>query len=503
METRDLITNPSLRNIFRLSWPTILSYLALLTVNIVDLYFVGGLGREAIAAVSLAGVIWFFLCSVFDGLRQATTIMISGYVGENKTDKIGLVLNFGLGLGIVLSLPIVAFSGIFSKFIYSVMSNDPEVARIGAEYLPMLLRFSFATFLFFVIEGFFRGLGNTFIPMVISAGIASLNVVLDYGLVLGRLGMPELGVKGAVIATVIAQVLGLIAGIIAIFWVKEFREVVSFDLKVNPVIDKFVRIGSEVGLFAASVQSTRCIFTAMIGHIGTLSLAAHQIASQVFYITFLPAMAFMISASIVTSALVGADKLGQIRSGCNRIIIVSMTTVTTIGIVVWLFSHKLAAIFSPTDPQVRELGAQAIKIIAIHQAISAYYFVMRGVLSGVGMADYVMVTAFIASYVWFLPLVGTVFFYWGYGLLPGYIAMVTWSVVFCVLLAWRYFSVVADTRKLRKFLRKPEIEAEGVEQGFAGMTGLSNPADILENPESGVIGSPPELESDDKTKASD
>lgn len=486
-QNRDLITNPSYKNIMRLSWPTMISYIALLTVSIVDLYFVGDLGRSAIAAVSIGGTVWWLLMNFLDGLRQATTILVAGFVGEGEDRKSGLILNLSLLIAGIISLALFFSADALSDFLHGIMTKDESVIILGRNYLPILLKGSFATLMFFSIEGFLRGLGNTFLPMLISGVVCLVNIFFNWTIVAGHLGFAKMGVRGAAMSTVWAESIGLLIGFCSIFSHKSIRKIVSAQLARGSAIFEFLKISLEVGFFALSISAARCIFTAFIGRADTLLLAAHQIANQVFSILFLPSLAFMISASIISSALVSSNQLNLIKTAVFRILVICMATMLLFGGLIWIFSPDLALAFSPTDLAVTAIASKAIKLVVIDQIICAFSLVLRGVLAGVGMAGYTMVVAFFTSFVIFLPLSWLAIFYFKLGLLGGYAMMILWTTLSMILFAKRFFWNVANSERLAHFLKKSEAEPGGVEQDFAGMTGVCNPAEVAENSEIGIL----------------
>ncbi len=486
-ENRDLITNPSYKNIMRLSWPTMISYIALLTVSIVDLYFVGDLGRSAIAAVSIGGTVWWLLMNFLDGLRQATTILVAGFVGEGQDKKSGLVLNLSLLIAGIISVVLFFSADALSDFLHGIMTSDPAVVLLGRSYLPILLKGSFATLMFFSIEGFFRGLGNTFLPMLISGVVCVVNIFFNWTIVAGHMGFTKMGVKGAAMSTVCAECIGLLIGVCSILTDKSARKVISKQFARGSAMFEFLKISLEVGFFALSISAARCIFTAFIGRADTLLLAAHQIANQVFSILFLPSLAFMISASIIASALVSSNQLDLLTTAVRRILVICMLTMLVFGGLIWFYAESLALAFSPTDLAVAKIASKAIKLVVIDQVICAFSLVLRGVLAGVGMAGYTMVVAFFSSVVIFLPLAWLVIFQFKLGLLGGYIAMIFWTLLSTALFSYRYFWTVANSERFSAFLKKTQGEPGGVEQDFAGMTGVCNPAEVAENSEIGIL----------------
>ncbi len=468
---KEIITNPSYLNILKISWPTMASYTALLMVSLCDLYFVGSLGREAIAAVAIGTSIWTLLLNVIDGFRQATTILVAKFVSQEQPEHIAYVFQVSLACTTVVSALLFLFADQLSGFVYNLMTNDPQVMRLGKDYFPILLKFSFATIIFFSLEGWLRGYGNTFTPMVIIATVGIINCFLDWAMVQGRVGFPNMGVKGVATATGIAEVTGLIIGIIYLVFNKQSRNFLRFSPKLHHTAKEFIQISLEVGLFALSINSAKSIFNAIVGKASTVMLAAHQIADQVFFILYQPIMAFMVTASILTSALASTKQIEMIQTTTNRCLGICLGIVTICGSILWIATPWLAHAFSPHDSQVSALAIKAIKIVIFNQVLGAYYLIMRGTLSGVGMSFYAMIAAFASSYLCFLPLAWTLIHYYDFGLVGGYTALTTWTLVSCIMFAWRYYSTVIKPEKLHEFL-KHSPKPNPTEKDFSGMTGL-------------------------------
>ncbi|MCK4498998.1 hypothetical protein KAU11_00710, partial [Candidatus Babeliales bacterium] len=161
-------TNLSISNIIRLAWPTILSNAVLLIVCLVDLYFVGKIGTNAIVAVSLAVVTWWTIANFFEGLRHGTIILAARLFGEGKHDKISQVLNSGIFFSVIFGIILALLAGPITRLVYKYMTQNDEVRRLGIEYLPVILYSAISVFFFYVVEGFLRGLKSVLLPTILS-----------------------------------------------------------------------------------------------------------------------------------------------------------------------------------------------------------------------------------------------------------------------------------------------------------------------------------------------
>ncbi|MCK4500017.1 hypothetical protein KAU11_05930, partial [Candidatus Babeliales bacterium] len=239
---------------------------------------------------------------------------------------------------------------------------------------------------------------------------------------------------------------GLLALLVLIFN-KEIREFVGVRRGFRDSIREYARVAFDVGIYSGSVYLATFFFAGIMSWISIQTVAAHQVANQVFFISYLPPVGFMLTASILIGHLIGEGRADLIKSATYKIMALCISSVTVISIFTFLFARPLAGLFSPMDLTVVNMATKAIKFVAINQVCCAVYLVLRGALTGAGETSYVMYMGLVSGYAVFLPAAYMLSIFFGYGLMGGYVALWIWTLTSCSLFGYRF---ITKTIKLQQ-----------------------------------------------------
>jgi putative MATE family efflux protein len=178
------------KGLFVISLPIIVSNLLQSVLEIVDMYFVGRLGAEALAGVAMSMTLMMVLATFVIGLVTATTAFIARHYGAEEYDVIGTIIQHALFIGLVFSL-ILAVCGIFfSADLLRLLGADAAVTAAGAPYLTILFVGSFTMIELWIVTTSFQSCGNAVTPMIIMVGVNILNIILNPLLIFGMAGFP-------------------------------------------------------------------------------------------------------------------------------------------------------------------------------------------------------------------------------------------------------------------------------------------------------------------------
>ncbi|MCK9526691.1 MAG: MATE family efflux transporter, partial [Limnochordia bacterium] len=187
--------------------PIMVQNLIFNSFTLVDNILVGGLGEVNIAAVGVANKFTFIFMLFLFGINSGTNIFSAQYWGKRDLEGVRRVLGLSLGLGLMVSIPFTLTALLAPHIIIDIFSNDPEVIRLGAQYLTIVG----LTFPINAIASSFsmqsRGVGRAKVPLVASSVGFLLNAFLDYALIYGKFGFPQMGIQGAALATLVSKVL--------------------------------------------------------------------------------------------------------------------------------------------------------------------------------------------------------------------------------------------------------------------------------------------------------
>jgi putative MATE family efflux protein len=431
----------SLKKIIQLTFPTLLSQATLMIVTVVDMYFAGGIGTSAIAALSIAHTTWTMMVAFFEGLRLGTTIIASEYFGAKRHEDMYHVGRIGLAISAILGVVLIVFGKPISVLVYSIVVKDPEVQRLGIEYLPWILASGGFVFTTFVIDGMFRSINRVVIPTIITLITQSLNIGLNCVFVWGVsfkhnfFGVPinvvitPMGIKGIALATFVAYAVATLFAMGALYF-KGFEDLFKrLSTPFKTILKDYFKTAAGVGLHSGFRLLAMLIFNKMLGVLGNSSIASFHVAGQVFNMSYIPGLAFMFTMSSLIGKLMGAGEKSMLWHVAARVAGTALTCSVILGTTVFFSAQKIALFFSPNDMEVAMNAATLIKIVAFNQFIVMLNFMFRGYLNGTKQTGFLMMASVITTYGVFLPASYFFAIICGQGLLGAYAGIVTWNVV--------------------------------------------------------------------------
>ncbi|MBU0927372.1 MAG: MATE family efflux transporter [Spirochaetes bacterium] len=271
------------RDLLRIAVPIALQNLIASSVNMLDTVMVGRLGAVELAAVGLGNQIWFLLMLLLFGISTGAGVFTAQYWGKRDVAGIRRTtgLSMALGLGAALAFMVAAMA--FPRFILGLYSKDPEVVRIGAEYLRLAapsFPFAAASFAFSLA---LRGVERVKLPLAATVVSLATNAILNYALIFGKFGAPALGVRGAAIATVLSRVIETAIVFLGAYarkmppagTLKEFRSWGSGFLS------RFARIAAPVVVNEVLWSLGITSYNAILARVGTEAIAAYNVTSTV------------------------------------------------------------------------------------------------------------------------------------------------------------------------------------------------------------------------------
>jgi putative MATE family efflux protein len=422
------------RNIFTLSWPAVLEQLFFTVTTFVDMVMVSRLGTDSIAAVGLASILFFMFISVFAfPLRIAAQALTARFSGEGALSKIkesgGSVLFISIILGTAISL-----LGIFgSGKLMGLMGTSETVYKLGSEYLCIVLGLSLFTFIYFASAGIIRGMGDTRTPMFLMGFSNVFNVIFNYLLIFGIGIFPRLEVVGAAIATAGSYILGAIL-ILAIIHLRKKIPVGLEDIrKINrKAAQNIWKIASPAVLEFGIRRTSLFFFMKMVASLGTVALAAHQLALRIESFSFMMGIGFGIASNTLVGQSLGAKKIDLADESIKK---TSYYAIAAMSILAFLFVLKPDAVFSIFKPEaeLETIAMLAIIIAAFEQIPLAFLIVVAGGLNGAGDTKTPMIISFIGSILVRLYLAYLFAFKLGYGFAGIWMAAVCDWVVEAIL----------------------------------------------------------------------
>jgi MATE family multidrug resistance protein len=395
----------SYREVMTLAYPAVLSMLSWTAMWTADTIFVGRVGTAQQGAVGFAGTVaWTAICIV-NGTITAVQIFVAQYKGAGQHGRCGEILWQGLYFSFAAALPI-GILAFHSEWLIKALRVTPELVAFSTDYLKIRLLGAVFVFVSRGMELFLQGTGDTRTPLKVSVLANGFNILMDYVLIFGKWGFPEMGVTGAALATVLATAIQ--AGIYFYLVLGRESRSVYFPRKVSPLAPRrlihLLRVGFPVGLQWLLDMGTWTVFTTIIARLGDIQAAAHQIAVTILHVSFMPGYGISIATTTLVGQYLGAgDKKAAIRSAYTslRLAIVFMGAM---GVLFYVFRAPLVRMFNP-DPAVVATGATLLIFAAVFQVFDATGMVCSGALRGSGDTRWPMAVSIGIAWFLFVPLV--------------------------------------------------------------------------------------------------
>ena len=391
------------RQLFQLAWPSLVENLLHTMLGFVDLVFVGQLGPAAIAGVGLGNQVMFTLQILFIGLAVGNTALVARAVGAGDKREAERIAKQSLVIAALLSVVIAAIGIIFADSIIRLMGAEEQVTAIGGGFLRIVSTFSIVMGVMFIGGGTLRGSGDTRTPMLITAFINVVNIILDYLLIFGNLGFPRLGAVGSAVATTTARAIGAVL----IFYVLFKRgSILKLQLRGGwgfhrDAIARILNIGGPAAAEQIIFQVGMLFFSAIVLLLGTNELAAQQIAFNVAGISILPGFAFGVAALTLVGQNLGARNPERAEQSAWQALKSGTAWMCLMGVAFLIWRGFLVALYT-SDPEVKQLGEMLMVFIALAQPLQSTWFVLGGALRGAGDTRATLVMTFVG--VWLARL---------------------------------------------------------------------------------------------------
>lgn len=367
-----------------MAWPIIVAMLSYTVMGVADTLFVGWIGKSELAAVGLATTAILLFNALFIGTLHGSKVLCAQATGRKRPDQAKV---FGWA-GIVLAIPFglfVAASGIFGESIFALMGGSATIRALAQDYFWVAALGSVFWYVVMAVCNYFQGTGNTRMPMKIILLANAVNIALDPLFIFGFGPMPAMGVGGAAVATVIAQVSSVVVAVVV--YLSRVGLVDTSGGRRSLI--EVLRMGLPMGVRQGLIIGAWTIFTAFLARMGEDQLAAHQIALKISSLSFLPGQGLSETATILTGQYVGARRFQAAKRAFNSTLRLALGLMIACGAVYLVFAEQLVGLFN-TDPSVVVLGTQLLYVATLYQVFDAVALVATGALNGTGDTKFTM-----------------------------------------------------------------------------------------------------------------
>lgn len=379
-------TKGSIRHaIVLLAVPMILELSLESVFAVVDMFFVGRLGENAIATVGLTESVVTIVYSIAIGLSTAATAMVARRIGEKNEDGAAYAGVQIVIMSLMVTVVISVIGIVFAPNILEIMGAEPEVVKEGAVFTRIMLGGSFVIILLFLINGIFRGAGNAAIAMR-SLWLASMcNIVLCPLLIYGLGPIPSLGLKGAAIATTIGRGTGVVYQCYHLLKGSGTIQIKAKHFRLNwPLMKTLVGIAWPATFQFLIASGSWIVLAALVAKTGgTAASAGYQVALRNVVFFILPAWGLSNAAATLVGQNLGARQPDRAEKSVLLTAKYNAIFMTGVMFLFIFFAGPIISVFT-TDPEVHETGTLALRIIGSGYIFYGIGMVMANALNGAG-----------------------------------------------------------------------------------------------------------------------
>nr|WP_321508418.1 MATE family efflux transporter [uncultured Celeribacter sp.] len=399
------------KQILLLGLPLAGSQIAQFAVHMTDVIMMGWYGLDELAALVLASGFWFLLFIFLAGFAFAVMPLVATASGQGDTTTVRRATRMAIWLSVIAAVVIYPIFG-FSARVLETLGQQPHIAAMARPFLVIAGIEMVPALIVAVFRSYFSALERTRVVLVAVVGAVAVNALLNYMLIFGNFGMPELGVVGAAIASLIVNL--LMVAVLAIYAQIATPENDLFRNPFKPDWAMFrtvFRMGVPIGLTSVTEVGMFNAAALMMGWIGTASLAAHGIAMQLTSLAFMTQIGLSQAGTIRVGNALGRRDEADLRKGAKVVVFLSLLMATLSTVFFLLFPDLLVGLFiAPDEParqEVLAIGGVLVAFAALMQFSDGGQVVAISLLRGLHDTAVPM---------WFAGLS-----YWGIGLPASYL----------------------------------------------------------------------------------
>ncbi|MBX2965507.1 MAG: MATE family efflux transporter [Cyclobacteriaceae bacterium] len=390
---------------FLLGYPIMFSQLGHTLVGVADSIMVGRLGATPLAAASLANVVFHLILTFGIGISYAITPLVASADGEGNKEKIVDALRHGFLINIIAGIILFIIISSGGQLLH-FMNQPEEVVMLAIPYLNITALSIIPLMFFQTFREFAEGLSLTRVSMVVVICSNLINIVLNYLLIYGNFGFPELGLNGAGWATFIARVimaLWMAAYIFYGFRTRIYRAGFAIGNYSKKLIYKMLHIGIPAGMQYTFEVSAFGFSAIMMGWLGTSALAAHQIAINLATVSYMTTSGLAIAATIRVGNQLGRQDIPNLRLAAYSLLTLALIFMSAWAILFIAGRHFLPALYVE-NVEVFAIAAPLLIIAGLFQISDGAQVVCAGALRGLQDVKIPSLMIFVAYWVISLPL---------------------------------------------------------------------------------------------------
>jgi MATE family multidrug resistance protein len=434
------------RALLTLGLPLVGSHLAQMMLHVTDTVMLGWYGVLELASVVLGASTFFIIFILGSGFGQAVMPMVAQALGRGdevqvrRDTRMGLWLSIGFG---VVCYPVFWWS----ESLLLGLGQQPDVSAMAQAYLRIAGQGMIPALLVMALKSYLAALEKTQVVLWITVAAVVLNAGVNYALIFGNWGAPELGVRGAAIASVFTQGVTFVALAIYAHWQPELRRFNLFQRFWRPdwqAMGQVYRIGWPIGLTGLAEGGLFQASAIMMGWIGTMELAAHGIALEVTALAFMVHLGLSNASTVRVGRAIGQNDAQSLRDGAKVALLLSLCFGVTMVVLFLLLPAQIIALFldisNPQTGAIIAFGTTLLALSALFQMVDATQVMALGFLRGMQDTKVPMYMAALSYWVIGIPASYVLAFPLGLGGPGLWLGLTVGLSVAAILLLWRFWT---------------------------------------------------------------
>jgi len=375
----------SYKSIWQIAYPIIIGNMAQALLAFVDTAFLGHLGRVELGASMMASLYYFAFSTLAWGFAMGIQIVVARRFGEGNFSKIGETFEHGLLIVGVIALLLFSVLHFFTTPILNTMIESKAIHDAATQFMDYRHFGIFFVCFNFLYRSLYIGLSNTKMITYSTILMVSINIIFAYLLIFGNFGFPKMGIKGAALASVLAEISATIFFTLITLKTLPLKEYALFTChKIkSSLVKSLLSLSIPTMLQRLISFGIWFVFFALIEHLGELPIAISGIVRSVYMLLVIPVFAFGATANTLTSRMIGENKANEIAATLFKIMKLSFLCITPMLIIVLSIPQHIVSIYTP-DTELAIASIPTLYVICIATVLLAFAMIYFEAVSGTG-----------------------------------------------------------------------------------------------------------------------
>ena len=376
-------------------------------VNLADSVMMGAYSETALSGVGICNNVQFFLNMAATGVASGMSVIASQYWGKKETKPIFRVSAVAMWIGIIITAAVFVFAAIAPDALIRLFTDKEAVIEQAVLYLD-IIKYTYLPFtLTTIMLAILRSVETVKIGFYVSLSSFAANILLNYMLIYGKFGAPEMGIRGAAVATLIARLIELVVVIIYILYIDKKLQMKIYHLfkADKQMFADYIKTGLPLMMSSVSWGIAMSIQGAIIGRLIESAIAANSIATTLFQVASVVCYAASNVVCVLTGKMIGENKsLDIIKHRCKKLQFIFLA-IGIVSSVILLLSKNLIIGFYNATPQTIDITNQFIWVLCVTLIGTAYEVpCLCGIVSGGGDTSFVLKNDIIFMWLIVLPI---------------------------------------------------------------------------------------------------